>query len=87
MRMAKGIGGKRGTDRLSTCSCRSATLFSMRKMSISSAEKERASVLRIGEGVSFKNWNVELGEPEVRRTIAVGGHLASSRGRDLGLSC
>lgn len=33
-------------DRLSTCSSRSATLFSMRKISISSCEKERAMVLQ-----------------------------------------
>ena len=37
--------GMPATDRLSICSSRSATLFSMRKMSISSAEKDRAIVL------------------------------------------
>lgn len=42
------------TDRLSICSSRSATLFSMRKMSISSAEKDRAIVLLQRSRVSYR---------------------------------
>lgn len=61
--------------RLSTCSSRSATLFSIRKMSISSSEKERATVLEDRSFIISTIRNLHV--PEIGQHIG-GGHRGDS---------